>query len=46
MVVVRGQHLCMMARGVRKENAVMVTSAIKGVFEKKEARDEFMNLIA
>jgi GTP cyclohydrolase IA len=45
MVKVSAQHLCMLARGVKKANSVMVTSAVRGVFEQKEARDEFLELI-
>jgi len=45
MVVVEGQHLCMKMRGVKKLNSVMITSAIKGVFEKQDVRDEFLKLI-
>jgi GTP cyclohydrolase I len=36
MVVIEGQHLCMISRGVEKQNATMVTSAIRGDFDKAE----------
>lgn len=45
MVVVEGQHLCMKARGVKQHESVMVTSAIRGVFEQPETRSEFLRLI-
>jgi len=45
MVVLEAQHLCMMARGVEKQNSVMMTSAIRGEFEKSEVRQEFLSLI-
>ena len=45
-VVVEGEHLCMRMRGVEKPNSVMVTSALVGAFQKRETRQEFMNLIA
>lgn len=45
MVVCEGIHLCMRMRGVKKQNATMVTSAIKGVFMKPEVRNEFLRLI-
>lgn len=45
MVVVEGQHLCMLARGVKQPDSVMVTSAIRGVFEQPETRAEFLRLI-
>jgi GTP cyclohydrolase IA len=44
-VVVRGQHLCMMARGVRKEEATMVTSEMRGGFRENVAtRNEVLGL--
>ena len=46
IVVCEAKHLCMVARGVEKQNSVMVTSSIKGVFKKNiAAREEFMRLI-
>ena len=45
IVIVKAQHLCMLARGVEKQNSVMITSAIRGVFKKNEARQEFLKLI-
>jgi GTP cyclohydrolase I len=47
MVVVKAQHLCMMARGVAKQNAIMTTSHCIGLFrEDLKARDEFLKLIS
>jgi GTP cyclohydrolase I len=44
-VLVEATHNCMACRGVKKANAVMVTSAMLGAFrEKPEARDEFLSL--
>jgi len=45
IVIINGQHLCMLARGVKKANATMVTSAIRGIFENHEIRSEFIGLI-
>lgn len=47
MVIVEAQHFCMTSRGVKKEQSLMVTSAIRGVFTEKktEARSEFLKLI-
>lgn len=43
MVVCKAKHLCMVARGVQKQNAEMITSAIRGVFKTDEiAREEFL----
>ena len=45
-VVMECKHLCMMMRGVEKQNSVMTTSSVLGTFKKREAtRFEFMNLI-
>lgn len=45
-VVCDGVHFCMTSRGVRKQDASMVTSAIRGVFkENAQARSEFLTLI-
>lgn len=45
-VIAEGVHFCMTSRGVRKQDASMVTSAIRGVFEASaEARTEFLSLI-
>lgn len=45
MVKVSAQHLCMLARGVKKANTFMVTSAIRGSFDKQGVREEFLELI-
>jgi GTP cyclohydrolase I len=45
-VIIEAQHLCMMMRGVEKQNSVMKTSAMLGLFRKNEAtRNEFLQLI-
>jgi GTP cyclohydrolase I len=45
-VVMEGVHLCMLMRGVEKQNSKAVTSAMLGVFrERGETRAEFMELI-
>lgn len=44
-VVIEASHLCMMMRGVQKQNSVTTTSAFWGEFEKNETRMEFINLI-
>jgi GTP cyclohydrolase I len=45
-VVVEAQHLCMMMRGVAKQNSKMVTSAMLGSFHEDLAtRNEFLNLL-
>jgi len=44
--VIEAQHLCMQMRGIQKQNSVMVTSSLKGVFlDKPAAREELMRLI-
>lgn len=45
-VVVEGQHMCMMMRGVEKDQAKMITSAMIGSFKEDEkTRSEFLHLI-
>jgi GTP cyclohydrolase IA len=45
-VVLEAEHMCMRMRGVEKQNSVVMTSAMLGVFRKNvETRQEFMNLI-
>ena len=45
-VVIEGQHLCMMMRGVKKQEASMTTSAMLGAFRNHlETRMEFLNRI-
>lgn len=44
-VVIEAMHMCMMMRGVQKQNSVTTTSAFRGAFENQETRTEFMNLI-
>ncbi len=45
-VVIEAQHLCMMMRGVQKQNSKMKTSVMLGLFRKNAStRNEFMNLI-
>lgn len=45
-VVIEAQHMCMMMRGVQKQNSVTTTSGFRGQFEKIETRNEFMKLIS
>ena len=45
-VVIEAQHICMMMRGVEKQNSVMKTSAMLGTFRDNQAtRTEFLSLI-
>ena len=45
-VVMEAQHLCMMMRGVQKQNSYAITSAMLGEFESDEkTRAEFMQLV-
>jgi len=46
MVVIEAKHMCMCARGVRKDDGVMITSLPSGVYlSNPAARDEFFNLL-
>lgn len=45
-VVIEAKHLCMMMRGVQKQNSVTTTSAFDGEFQKDSTRSEFLKLIS
>jgi GTP cyclohydrolase I len=45
-VVIEAKHLCMMMRGVQKQNSTTTTSAFDGEFHKNSTRSEFLKLIA
>ncbi len=45
-VVIEASHLCMMMRGVQKQNSVTTTSAFDGEFMKNTTRSEFVKLIS
>ncbi|MBP6448101.1 MAG: GTP cyclohydrolase I FolE [Saprospiraceae bacterium] len=44
-VVIEAAHMCMMMRGVQKQNSVTTTSAFTGAFRNIETRNEFLSLI-
>jgi GTP cyclohydrolase I len=44
-VVIEARHMCMMMRGVQKQNSITKTSAFTGIFRNVETRVEFFNLI-
>ncbi|MBK9981178.1 MAG: GTP cyclohydrolase I FolE [Saprospiraceae bacterium] len=45
-VVIEAKHMCMMMRGVQKQNSTTTTSAFTGQFNKVETRNEFLHLIS
>ena len=45
-IVIEAQHMCMMMRGVQKQNSVTTSSAFTGQFKKMETRNEFLKLIS
>jgi GTP cyclohydrolase IA len=45
-VIIEARHLCMVMRGVEKQNSIATTSAMLGVFrDNKQTRDEFLSLL-
>lgn len=44
-VIIEAYHLCMMMRGVGKQNSYTMTSSMQGTFQNLETRTEFLNLI-
>ena len=45
-VVIEARHMCMMMRGVQKQNSSTTTSAFTGEFRNDETRSEFLRLIS
>jgi GTP cyclohydrolase I len=46
-VIIEAQHLCMMMRGVEKQNSIMITSSVLGSFrEDQKTREEFMSFVS
>lgn len=43
--IIEAQHLCMMSRGIQKQNSVMVTSSLKGAFLEENVKQELMRMI-
>ena len=44
-VIMKAKHFCMMSRGVEKQNASMVTSSIRGIFQESHIKEEFNRLL-
>lgn len=44
-VVIRGQHSCMLARGVKQPDGYMITSSLKGIMQEPGVKKEFLDLV-
>ncbi len=44
-VLIEAHHLCMMMRGVQKQNSMLVTTSLLGTFREPEVRGEFLSLV-
>ena len=44
-VVIEASHMCMMMRGVQKQNSTTTTSGFRGAFKATDTRNEFLNLV-
>ena len=45
-IVIEARHMCMMMRGIQKQNSSTTTSAFRGAFEQVETRNEFLKLVS
>ncbi len=44
-IVIKGRHSCMIVRGVKQRDGMMVTSSLVGSFRNQSVKDEFLNLV-
>jgi len=44
-VIIEASHMCMMMRGVQKQNSTTTTSGFRGAFKDTDTRNEFLNLV-
>lgn len=44
-VMIEAKHLCMVARGVNKQNGNMITTALRGVFKEPKVKEEFLGYL-
>ena len=44
-VYIEAKHMCMIARGIKKQNSKTITTKFAGIFNESEKKNEFYNLI-
>ena len=45
-VIIEASHMCMMMRGVQKQNSTTTTSGFRGAFKETDTRNEFLKLVS
>jgi GTP cyclohydrolase I len=44
-VIIEAKHFCMVSRGINKQNSIMETSTLRGIFKEPDVKQDFLKLI-